>query len=224
MAKISFPHRVKGEFSELAEAIKFIERESYSASRLALCDIVRYNSWYRTHLRRYGVESLIERLIEEAPQLKGERVLLSNLRRWAEEVTISDYDICCLKRGTDITLLGHKFKGLDDLLECVEMSAERDSDGIHFCSSMADFSVADIHVGLIKSSYPITYTHRGMCRDELNFVIRKEPITESDLRLALGIEPEDGFRLVGESIPSQLLPMLYYDGVGDYIYLAKERG
>ena len=85
MAKICFPHYKKGEFASLADALKFMERETYSISRYALCEIVRYNICYRNHLRRHGVEDLIIRLIEEAPRLKEEMVLLHRLREWATE-------------------------------------------------------------------------------------------------------------------------------------------
>ena len=53
MAKICFPHNEKGEFASLADALKFLERETYS--QYALCQIVKYNTCYRNHLRRHGV-------------------------------------------------------------------------------------------------------------------------------------------------------------------------
>lgn len=38
MAKICFPHYKKGEFESLADALKFLNRETYSLSRYArLC-------------------------------------------------------------------------------------------------------------------------------------------------------------------------------------------
>lgn len=53
MAKICFPHYEKGEFASLADALKFLERETYL--QYALCQIVKYNTCYRNHLRRHGV-------------------------------------------------------------------------------------------------------------------------------------------------------------------------
>ena len=52
MAKICFPHYKKGEFASLADVLKFLNRETYSVSRYALCEIVQYNTCYRNHLRR----------------------------------------------------------------------------------------------------------------------------------------------------------------------------
>ena len=83
MAKICFPHYKKGEFASLADALKFMNRETYSVSRYALCEIVQYNICYRNHLRRHGVEDLIIRLIRKAQQLKEENVLFIPLREWA---------------------------------------------------------------------------------------------------------------------------------------------
>ena len=47
---------------------------------------------------RHGGEDLIIRLIEEAPQLKEEKVLLYRLLEWAAEEKLADYDIQCYNR------------------------------------------------------------------------------------------------------------------------------
>lgn len=96
MSKICFPHHERGEFTSLANALKYIGAESYSTSRYALRDIVRCNVCYRNYLRRNGVEELIMRLMEEAPVLKDEPILLLLLLRWAEDITMAQYDLATL--------------------------------------------------------------------------------------------------------------------------------
>ena len=112
MAKICFPHYKKGEFASLADALKYLNRETYSISRYALCEIVQYNTCYRNHLRHRGVEDLIIRLTEEAPQLKEEKVLLHRLREWAAKEQIADYDIQCYNIKDKVTVLGHTFNSV----------------------------------------------------------------------------------------------------------------
>ena len=131
MAKICFPHYKKGEFASLADALKFLEHETYSISRYALCEIVQYNICYRNHLRRHGVEDLIVRLIDEAPQLKEEKVLLHRLREWAAEEKLADYDIQCYNIKDKITIHGHTFNGLQDIREHIELFGREGYDGLH---------------------------------------------------------------------------------------------
>ncbi len=40
MAKICFPHYEKGEFASLADALKYLSRETYSISRYVLCELI----------------------------------------------------------------------------------------------------------------------------------------------------------------------------------------
>ena len=49
MAKICFPHYKKGEFASLADALKFLNRETYSVSRYALCEIVHIGHFYESY-------------------------------------------------------------------------------------------------------------------------------------------------------------------------------
>lgn len=81
----------------------------------------RYNTCYRNHLRRHGVEDLIVRLSEEAPQLKDESALLHRLREWAAEERLADYDIQCYNIRDKVTILGHTFNGLKDIQEHIEL-------------------------------------------------------------------------------------------------------
>ena len=224
MAKICFPHYKKGDFASLADALKFLSRETYSISRYALCEIVQYNTCYRNHLRRHGVEDLIVRLTEEAPQLKEEKVLLHRLREWAAEEKLADYDIQCYNIKDKVTILGHSFNGLKDIREHVELYGRDGYDGLHCWSPTEVEPYEDVHVGHFYESYPI-FDSSDLCDDRTyqNYIFRAAPITEADMKEALRISHGINFSMVHETISEENLPILYYKGDGKYMLLATKR-
>ena len=222
MAKICFPHYEKGEFASLADALKFLERETYS--QYALCQIVKYNTCYRNHLRRHGVGGVIVRLIEEAPQLKGEKVLLHRLREWVAEEELADYDIQCYNINDKVTILGHTFNGLKDIQKHVELYGREEFDGLRCWSSTEVEPYDDVHIGHLYESYPI-FDSSDLCDDRTcqNYIFRAAPITEADMKEALRISHGINFSMVHETISEENLPILYYKGDGKYMLLATKR-
>ncbi len=224
MTKICFPHYKKGEFSSLADALKFLERETYSISRYVLCEIVQYNTCYRNHLRRHGVEDLITRLIEEAPQLKDEKVLLLHLREWAENEKLADYDIQCYNIKDKVTILGHTFNGLSDIKRHIELVGYQGYDGLHCYSPMIADMCEDVHVGHFKENYPVFDSYDlSDDRTYQNYIFRAEPITEEVMQKAFRTNHVFNFCMVHEDIDEILLPILYYSGDGKYMLLASKR-
>lgn len=224
MAKICFPHYKKGEFASLADALKFMNRETYSVSRYALCEIVQYNICYRNHLRRHGVEDLIIRLIEEAPQLKEEKVLLYRLREWAAEEKLADYDIQCYNIKDKVIILGHTFNGMKDIREHVELFGREGYDGLHCWSPTEVEPYDDVHIGHFYDNYPV-FDSSDLCdnRTYQNYIFRPAPITEANMKDAFCTSHGFNFCMVHENIPEENLPILYYSGDGKYMLLATKR-
>lgn len=223
MAKICFPHYKNGDFASLSDALKFLERETYSISRYALCEIVQYNTCYRNHLRRYGVEDLIMRLIEEAPKLKEEKVLLHRLREWVNEEKLANYDIQCYNIKDKVTILGHTFNGLKDIVNHVEMSGCEGYDGLHCWSKSEPNVYDDVHIGKIYDSYPIfDSSDLSDNRTYQNYIFSHEPITQEDMNSVYNrTSHASNFCMVNEDIKDEvILPILYYEGDGKYMLLA----
>lgn len=221
MAKICFPNYKKGEFASLADALKFLYCETSTISSYALCEIVQYNTSYRNHLRRHGVEELIVRLIEEAPQLKKEKMLLHRLREWAAEEELTDYDIQCYNIKDKVSILGHTFNGLKDIREHIELYGREWCDGLHCWSSNEIESYDDVHIGHFYENYPI-FDCYDLCDDRTyqNYIFRTAPVTEEDMEEAFQIFHGLDFCTVHENIPEEMLPILYYSGDGKYMLLA----
>ena len=221
MNKICFPHYDCGEFRSLAKAIKVLGDTTYSLSRYALCEIVQYNICYRNHLRRHGVEDLIIRLIEEAPQLKEEKVLLHRLREWAAEEKLADYDIQCYNIKDKVTILGHTFYGLKDIREHVELFGSEGYDGLHCWSPTEVEPYEDVHIGHFYENYPVFDSYDlGDDRTYQNYIFRTAPITEEDMKKSFRTFHGFNFCMVREDIPKERLPILYYKGCGKYMLLA----
>lgn len=224
MTKICFPYYNKGEFESLADALKFLNREILPILRYTLCKIVQYNICYRNHLRSYGVDDLIIRLIEEAPQLKKETDALNQLREWAADEKLADYDIQCYNIKDKITILGRTFNGLDDIREHIEIYGCEGYDGLHCWSPTEVGPYEDVHIGHFYESYPVFDScDLGDDRTYQNYIFRAAPITAADMKEAFRTFHGFNFCMVHETIPEENLPILYYSGDGKYMLLATKR-
>lgn len=220
MAKICFPHHNRGKFRSLKSALKYLGAETYSLSRGALRDIVMCSPDYRQYLRCYGIDQLIAHLIEEAPKLEKEPVLLRCLRRWAEDNPLANYDIRCYNITDKVTISGRKFNGLKDIREYVELCGRKCCDGLHYWSPIFAQSYEDVHVGELYEDGTASETASDYdIIDSRSYIFRSQPITNKDLNIALSAPHHMGFLLTHEQIPEESLPMLYYPGEDNYMFL-----
>ncbi len=209
----------------MKKAVKKLKAMERGWSRFILSDIVQYNIRYRDLLRQSGIESLVNKLVGEAPELKDDKAALNYLREWWQrERHVAAYDIQCYNIGDEITVLGHTFHGLKDVAEhCAIVGKEFRSDIECFTPKKFD-EYSDIHIGEIYQSYPQFDSYD--CDDNRtyqNYIFRREPITADELKKAFLIPHDSNFRMVHEDIPENLLPVLYYKGDGDYMLLATSK-
>ena len=221
MAKICFPHYRKGEFASLAEALRFLNCETRLISRNTLCEIVQYNVCYRNCLRRHGVEELVLRLIEEAPQLKEEKTLLRCLREWAAKEKLADYNVQCYNINDKVVILGHVFDGLKDIRGHVELYARDGYNGLHCWSPAGSEPYDDVHIGHLYENYPV-FDSYDLADDRTyqNYIFSSEPVTKRGMKRLFGTFHTSNFCMVHENIPEEMLPVLYYSGEGNYMLLA----
>lgn len=225
MAKICFPHHSRGIFGSVSEAYSTLKEISHGWSDYMFPEIVQYNVFYRDYLRANGMDALIELIIEEAPELGNERGTLNYLRSWwSQQKRIADYDIQCYHINDSITVLGHHFNGLEDVMTHCMIFGRASFFGIDcFKPSVVD-EYSDIHIGELYENYPkFDSFDSGDDRAYHNFIFRTNPISEREMKKVFNIPHKSNFCMVHENIPFDCLPVLYYVGDGDYMLLASEK-
>ncbi len=223
--EICIPDSINGEFDCLFDAIKFAvlnDRDIYHTLR----NIVQYNVRFRRILQNKDVGLLIFHLTNEDASL-GHRYFekhLLDLYNYFNNNPIADYNIQCYNIKDDVTILGHTFHGLDDIVKHIEISCEcKDSETyIYRPDELEEYP--DIHVGCIYEHYPVfDIFDMGDRRTYQNYIFRKESITDDELTKTLKINHNFNFCMVHEEIDNDLLPILYYSGDGNYMLLATKR-
>ena len=218
MTKICIPNYRDGEFSSLKEAVSHF-RDSM-LYEFILTEIVFCNISYRDHLREHGLDSLKARLLEEAPELDEKP--LKELDIWWERIgRLAAYDIQCYNIRDKITVLGHTFQGLEDVSRHCEIMGHEFFYSFD-CFVPKEFEVYDdIHIGEVYDRYP-TFDSYDLSDDRTyrNYIFRRHPVTEADMKEAFKVSHGCNFCMVHEDIPETQLPILYYKGDGNYMLLA----
>lgn len=120
----------------------------------------------------------------------------------------------------DVKILGHVFHGLGDILAYVEMS--KCDGGITDAYKCEHDKKGKVHVGELWMSYPCFDSSDFMCenRSYQNFIFRDRPITSSDLRRLEQLPTHMNAQRLDASVPEEMLPMVYYVGDGDTMWVA----
>ncbi len=227
MTKICFPHYSRGEFNSLNEAFHYLRKREYGWLWFTLTEIVQYNVPYRDYLRENGIESLIKKVIEEVPELKDEQKALNHLQEWVKKEKLATYDIQCYNIKDQITVMGHTFDGLKDIINHREIVGKEYYKDFECYIPQKVETYSNIHIGEIYENYPIFDSDDlSDNRTYQNYIFRKKEITEQDMKNAFTIRHSGNFCMVHEQIPNDLLPILYYGGDGNHMLLAsnKEEG
>ena len=224
MAKICFPHHARGEFESLNEAFHYLRKREYGWSWFTLTEIVKCNVHYRDYLRENGIDSLINEIIDEVPELAEDKKALKHLREWALKEKIAKYDIQCYNIKSKITILEHTFDGLEDIIKHRKVIGKEFYRGFECFISQEVIPYSDIHIGELYENYPIFDSYDlGDDRTYQNYIFRKNEITRQDMETAFAVYHKGNFCMVHERIPENMLPVLYYRGEGNYMLLATNK-
>lgn len=226
--KVYFPCYGGCEFRNLQEAIDYVQKMR-DGLYVYIVEIVLYNVRFRDCLREKGVEGVIDMLIAEAPIIALDFKGIDHLKKtWYERMKehVADYDIQCLPKNSRICINGCWFNGLDDIEAQVEISGcPRHTYYRWFSCKEYRRNLYGLHIGNIWESYPMfDSSDASDGRSYNNYLFSKMPLTETIMeKYCKEIKVNFDFCMVHEDIPSEFLPLLYYNGDSDWILLATEK-
>lgn len=221
MIRVSQYGLIHDEFSSLSAAYAVLSfRDEWQWYTLR--KIVMSNICCRDQLRELGIDAYIARIIGEVPELAGDVRALEYLRRWYDESGgVAPYDIQCYGIDDRITVLGREFGGLEDVMRrrthrinCLSslggtllQNAEAYPD-MAICDVYENYPRFDIYDSCDDREYQnLFFRLGGTFTDEDMNRLAKMPCTGNSCR-------------VHEHIPAEFLPVLYYEGTGQYMMLA----
>lgn len=224
--KICYPGYLDSEFASLKDAVQYFKKKGYNME-YRLPDIIMYNVCYRDYLRNYGMEMLLKRLVKDVPELAKDEKLLHSLQKWydKEGKNLSEYDIQCYNIKDTITVLGHEFHGLEDVKAYRNACGCNGYSRIYFRECTPEKIIPDLYVCEFYEPYPTfdacdrAYENRTF----QNYLFTSEPINEDKLKRILDMGYGSNYRMVREGIPGEMLPLLYYEGEGNYMLFAHNK-
>lgn len=199
----------------LGEALEYLveQRDKY-----LLEDIVLYNVPLRDRLREVGISAFAEELKLLRPDDAVFAEYVDYFKDCHKDIKLADFDIQLYAATEDFTIGKYTFHGLDDLKSRVCLSAPSCVDKIRFFNDMdADASHAPF-VSELYERYPCfdSEDYANENRFYLNFIIRDTVVTRDDLEKLNTLRGGNSQKLT-EQTPSNMLPMVYYDGESGYI-------
>lgn len=218
-----FPSAIcSGKFASLYDAVEFLNKIKNMPINYTLREIVLYNVIYRNYLRDNGVDKLIELLVKDAPQLKELIPQLTSLRNDLADVKIAGYDIQCYGIYDEVTIMEHTFKGLNEIVNYVEMYGLSSTSSLS-CQPQEKHLSGDVHVGCIYMPYPkFDSFDFADNRCYQNYIFSSKPISEKMIATAHKNSGKYDYCMVHEEILEDQLPILYYSGTGNHMLLASK--
>lgn len=225
LQKIYYPGYLDGEYASLRDAVLHFMRKGFRMEYL-IPDIIMNNVCYRDYLRDHGLDILLRRFARDVPELNNDPMLFPSLHRWYDKCgkDLAGYDIQCYNIKDTITVLGHEFHGLEDVMAHMSACGRIDHSDISLneCNSMK--KILNLYVTEFYADYPIFDSFDiGDDRTYQNYVFTREPIGDEKLREIFGIRHNYNYCMVHENIPDHLLPILYYCGDGNHMILATKK-
>lgn len=120
----------------------------------------------------------------------------------------------------DVEILGHVFHGLKDIQAYVEMSKYDGGSGD--AGKCEPEKKGKVHVGELWMRYPCFDSSDFLYenRSYKNFILRERPITSSDMERLEKLPTHMNAKRLDASVPEEMLPMVYYVGDGDTMWVA----
>ncbi|MBR6446599.1 MAG: hypothetical protein IKS94_09345 [Prevotella sp.] len=223
--KICVPNYDGKWYPDLDSAVRALQAVTKSLN-YELRGIVQYNVRYRDYLREHGNEALVELMLSEAPTLKESPEDVKYLRYWLKNdlEEVAAYDIQCYNINDTIELFGKEIHGLNQLLKCTEVFMKDESDPRPWLPKNPRPKIDGLHIGQMYMSYPKFDSYdSGDDREYQNYIIRDHPISENEMKKLYDLPSGSNAIRVHEYIPESMLPVVYYEGTGNYMLVANKK-
>lgn len=122
-------------------------------------------------------------------------------------------------KSSKIEILGHEFKGLNEIKRAVESFCRI---GSQPWDTEPKSKIGGIHVICIYEPYPCfdSEDYANENRDFSNYFFSTEPFTKQQIERLAKLPGRCNAQMVNESMPEWALPAVYYRGEGDKLIMA----
>ena len=185
--------------------------------------IIQYNVMFRDYLRTNGADALIELLCEMAPAFRNETEAIASLKKkMLEWGPLGNYDIQCLSVDDEFSVLGHEFKGLDEVRRSVEIYQRSE----RYCFKTNNYIILNgIHIACNYEPYPTFDSFDSADdREYCNYFFLSCCFDKSDLKMIDSMKTYGNNNKVSEHMKCIAeMPVLYYEGDGPSMLLVTPR-
>lgn len=178
-----------------------------------LNQLMFYNVPVRDAIRNNGIVSVVDTLLEYAPDNEDLKRRLENYTK--KDVHMADFDIQVLPITAELKFFGQRIC-YDQLRRIPEITRR-----IGRWTSESERENAPLHVGKIFEPYPCFDSFdAGDDRDYETFIIRDHKITEEECMEIEKAPYGSNCFYITENLPPEYLPVVYHDGYSSFLYVA----
>lgn len=200
----------------------------------AIREIVQSNVIYRNYLRENGYKATVDKLKCEAPILARISDAFEVLDNWWRKVEakggLGNYDIQCYELTDSFMVFGKKIKGLDSLRKIVNTSRMNGDDENFSNNKKSIWPFFDKRRNKFSSLYAAEIWERYPCFDSWDYLnenrrfqcyyIRDHKLCDDFFNDNSQVDIQC---VVSEDLNNSDLPIVYYDGESNVMYVITQR-
>ena len=220
-------------FNSVEEMVEYYIRIGIAYNiKFAIREIVQSNIVYRNFLRENGYQATAEKLKCEAPSLMRIPNAFDIIDDWWREIEakggLGNYDIQCYELTDTFTVFGKKIRGLDSLRKIVNTSRMNGDE--NFSENMRSTRLSsDRRKNKFSSLFAAEIWERYPCFDSWDYLnenrrfqcyyIRNHKICDDFFKDNSNVNLQN---VVSEDIKLSDLPLVYYDGDSNVMYVISQ--
>jgi hypothetical protein len=199
-------------YDSLGEAVSAMEGRFF-----VMPDFIRYNLPLRDKARELSVDSFIDWLVGEIPELRDDERTINAVRESLENRPIGDLDCRYVPRDQPFEVCGVEVPSLKALKAARCWNVDMDffpNRPSHFDALNPKEVIPGLYVAEAAKLYPCFDSEDSLYENRFfrNYLISSKPFTEEQLLEFCKWRTCFNYNKVSEILPQSLLPMAYYHG------------